>query len=195
MIIYPLPNGSEQMELGSEILACLLAHRQIRFWQKEAGGQLFARFRPGVMGVERVTGPRKTDRRSRFSYSPDRKAEQREINAMHALGLHYIGDWHTHPERVPRPSWLDNNTMSQCVQKSAHQAEGFLLVIVGIEEPPAGFSVSFFQCGRVHTLSALKTQPLASQRAWGPGGLLCQAEQSSSNAGKKAWPGHGAQSA
>ena len=172
MIIYPLPNGSEQMQLGSEILAHLLAYRQTRFWQKEAGGQLIARFHPGVMAVERVTGPRKTGRRSRFGYSPDRKAEQREIDAMHVMGLHYVGDWHTHPERVPRPSWLDKDSMAQCVEKSAHQAEGFLLVIVGTDEPPAGLNVSFFQSGRVQTLTALKRAPFAVQQAWGSDGVL-----------------------
>lgn len=146
-IAYQLPNGRQRLVLGSGVLAHVISHRQMRRWRKEAGGQLFARFEPGRAVVERVTGPRRTDRRTRTTYLPDRAAEQREIREMHAEGFHYVGDWHTHPERFPQPSALDRMTMVEMFEGSVTQAEGFLLLIVGTGDPPAGLHVAWANRG------------------------------------------------
>ena len=57
------------------------------------------------------------------------------------LGLHYVSDWHTHPEPVPRPSPLDAVSIAECVKKSRHLLNGFVLVVVGQAEPPVGLHV------------------------------------------------------
>jgi hypothetical protein len=54
-----------------------------------------------------ATGPRRTDRRTRTSSVPDRRAEQREIDDRFRRGLHFLGDWHTHPKNIPHPSGPD----------------------------------------------------------------------------------------
>ena len=78
-------------------------HRQLRWWHREAGGQLFARFALPDIVIEKATGPRRSDWRTRYSYRPNRRAEQREIRAHHAQGLHFVGDWHSHPSRFHDP--------------------------------------------------------------------------------------------
>ena len=45
---------------------------------------------------------------------------------MHAKGLHFVGDWHTHPEAVPTPSSSDIRTIKEAVAKSRHHLHGFL---------------------------------------------------------------------
>lgn len=107
--------------------------------QREAGGQLFARFDGFRIIVEEATGPRRSDRRTRTSYVPSRLAEQREINSRYERGLHYIGDWHTHPEKIPSPSLIDMRSIDDCVAKSEHSLNGFILIVVGTVEPPDGF--------------------------------------------------------
>ena len=96
-------------------------YQQIESFSAEAGGQLFARFSDAEIRVERATGPRISDRRSRFGYVPDRRREQEEIDALHGRGLHFIGDWHTHPEPNPRPSTSDIHSIRQAVRDSKHQ--------------------------------------------------------------------------
>lgn len=172
MLTYLLPDGVERLVLRSDVLQHLLNHRQTRFWQKEAGGQLFATFKPGVTTIERVTGPRKTDQRSRTGYRPDRKAEQREIDAMYAEGFHYVGDWHTHPEQIPFPSQLDNHSMVDCFSKSTHQAEGFLLFIVGNGDPPSCLSVSIATRSGLSSLIRVTAADPLARKAWGPEGVL-----------------------
>lgn len=139
---YPIGSSGQVLVLSEKVVRKFSRHRQKRWYQREAGGQLFARLSVSRIVVEEATGPRRTDRRTRTSYTPDRAAEQREIDTHHAAGLHYVGDWHTHPEKFPSPSGLDIASISESARKSTHGLNGFLLVIVGQAEPPGGLVVS-----------------------------------------------------
>jgi len=142
VIQYPIGTSGQVLILTDPVGEHLRRYRQQRWYQREAGGQLFARFDGGRIIVEEATGPRRTDRRTRTSYVPDRRAEQAEILERHRRGLHYVGDWHTHPEALPGPSRPDASSIAECVAKSKHDLNGFVLVVVGQVEPPAGFHVS-----------------------------------------------------
>lgn len=91
--------------------------------------------------VERATGPRRSDRRTTWSFIPNRLAEHREIRTLFKDGLHYIGDWHTHPEAHPHPSATDRRSVTDMFQESQHQLAGFVLVIVGTAEDTSGLFV------------------------------------------------------
>lgn len=142
MIKYHLGISGQILLLNEKTIAHFKKHQQKRFYQREAGGQLFASYDSGNIIIEVVTGPRKTDKRSKYSYVPDRNAEQEEISLMHSKGLHYIGDWHTHPEPSPRPSDCDHKNIKECFAKSSHSLNGFLLIIVGQLELPSGLNVT-----------------------------------------------------
>lgn len=158
MLEYPIGSSGQVLVLPEEVVRKFRRYRQKRWYQREAGGQLFARISLSRIVIEEATGPRRTDRRTRTSYVPDRAAEQREINSRHADGLHYVGDWHTHPEMLPGPSGLDIVSISESVRKSTHALNGFLLVIVGQAEPPSGLLVSVHDgCGGSLILAATET--------------------------------------
>jgi integrative and conjugative element protein (TIGR02256 family) len=142
VIEYPLGSSGQVIVITDGVLAHLAASRQSRRSHAEAGGQLFARFDRARVVVEEATGPRATDRRTRTSYIPDRAAEQKEIVERHARGLHYVGDWHTHPDSVPEQSPKDLASMAECVTMSTHELNGFLLLIVGQADAPTGLHVS-----------------------------------------------------
>jgi integrative and conjugative element protein (TIGR02256 family) len=160
MIVYGAEGSAEQVVLSKDVVFHVLRHRQKRPWSKEAGGQLFARFSEQATIVHVATGPRPSDRRSRRSYNPDPDAEQSEIDEMYDVGLHYVGTWHSHPEKVPTPSHMDTWTMQRTVSKAVHSLPGFLLLVVGTDDPPAGFHFS-----RVSRERTLLLQPSLTQRA------------------------------
>lgn len=153
VIEYPIGGSGQVVVVTDGVLAHLLRHRQVGRRDPEAGGQLFARVEGERVVLVEATGPRPGDRRTRTSYIPDRAAEQAEIAARHAAGLHYVGDWHTHPDRQPRPSGRDLESMAECFAKSAHQLNGFVLVIVGLADPPAGLHVSVHDGAEHHDLA------------------------------------------
>ena len=95
--------------------------------------------------LELATGPRKTDRRSRFWYQPDRRAEQEEIDRLHRENLLFVGDWHTHLEPIPSLGLHRiSSSIRDSVAKSSHHLNGFPLVIVGTGEIPMALSVGLY---------------------------------------------------
>jgi integrative and conjugative element protein (TIGR02256 family) len=155
MLAYPIGTSKQLVVFSKPVIEYFLRNRQQRWWHRESGGQLFAEFNDNEIVVREATGPRRTDRRTRTSYIPDRKAEQREILEYHARGLHYVGDWHTHPEQHPTPSVPDDHSVAECVRKSRHNLNGFILVVVGQLEPPDGLSVCVHDGTHCYVLSPL----------------------------------------
>lgn len=142
MITVPLTAEGANLVLSDTVVEHFALHQQVRPSQAEAGGQLFARITRYEIFVEEATGPRPTDRRGRTHYTPDRQAERKEIRERFALGLHYVGDWHTHPESVAIPSPIDSFTISDCSRRSTHKLAGFLLIIVGNGSFPECLNIS-----------------------------------------------------
>jgi integrative and conjugative element protein (TIGR02256 family) len=139
---YRIGTSGQSIRLSDRVVAHFDQYRQRRWSDQEAGGQLFARLDLSEIVIEVATGPRPTDRRSRTSYRGDREAEQREIEQHHSEGLHYVGDWHTHPTPEPSPSLRDLSTINEIFCKSHHQLNGFILIVVGTKSFPIGISLS-----------------------------------------------------
>lgn len=141
MIRFPIGNSGQYLIFTKEVLTHLESHRQLRFWQSETGGLLFARLIDCDVVVEVATGPRKTDRRTRWTYRPDRFAEQQEIDDLHPQGLLFVGTWHSHPEPVPTPSSVDLHSLAESFLMSQHHLNAFVLAIIGQRPVPKGLRV------------------------------------------------------
>ncbi len=153
MIGYRIGLSGQLLVFETGVLERFYQFRQTRFWHREAGGQLFARFETGVVRVIEATGPRPTDRRSRISYIPDRRAEQAEIDIRFLDGAHFIGDWHTHPEDRPNPSIADLRSTADGVRKSRHELNAFVIVIVGRTSFPEALYVAVHDGSTSHVLT------------------------------------------
>ena len=141
MIEYHLGTSGQRLTFSDSVISHLERCRQLRFWQREAGGLLFARLSTAEIFVEFATGPRKTDRRTRWSYNPDRVAEQREIDDFHLRGLCFVGTWHSHPEPIPTPSRVDLHSLDKSFRLSTHHLNAFVLAIIGQTPAPTGLTV------------------------------------------------------
>ncbi len=141
MLTFGIGRTPQRLILDDSVIEHFRMHQQKRWYQKEAGGQLFAAISDSTIRVIEATGPRKTDKRSRSSYVADRRAERVEIRDRFGKGLHYVGDWHTHPQRIPQPSPLDVESIRECVRKSVHALNAFVLIVVGCAEFPDGLHV------------------------------------------------------
>src|SRR5690606_10229104 len=63
-----------------------------------------------------------------------------EIGSRFERGLHFVGYWHTHPERRPRPSTRDVDAMRRNLEGMS--LEKLLAVIVGTSGDPADLCVA-----------------------------------------------------
>lgn len=157
MIAYRLTSSMERVIFDDAVIGCFAANRQLDARSPESGGQLFARLDPPNVFVTRATEPKKQDRRRRFSFWPSRHSERLEIMHMHGRGLHYVGDWHTHPEPRGWPSTRDLQSIGETVRLSKHRLGGFLLVVVGREAPPEGLTVHLHDGATAHLLQPEET--------------------------------------
>jgi integrative and conjugative element protein (TIGR02256 family) len=148
-------SGGPSVLITDAALGVMFGLRQAKDRDKEAGGQLFAHFNGSDVVILEATRPTILDRRSRHSFKPNRFLQRREIRKKHAAGLHFVGDWHTHPETTATPSNDDLTSMQDCFRRSRHDLTAFILIIVGIAPPPDGWYVALVTADGVQRLSSI----------------------------------------
>lgn len=141
-LCYRVGKADQELVICPSVLQHFHNHQQKSFSAAEVGGQLFAEFQQRRICVTVATGPASEDKRGRYWFVPNQKRQNTEIQNLFKRGLHFVGDWHTHPEPTPSPSGTDLNSMQDCFKKSRHQLKSFVMIIVGQAEFPAGLWVS-----------------------------------------------------
>ncbi|MEJ1340382.1 MAG: Mov34/MPN/PAD-1 family protein [Candidatus Sedimenticola sp. (ex Thyasira tokunagai)] len=98
----------------------------------ERGGLLFSS--PVVsdcVEVSSVSEPTKKDKSGKYYFYPDPASSQQEIDRQFARQLAYVGDWHTHPSDIPKPSPKDVVTIKKVFNESSHNLNYVLMIIIG----------------------------------------------------------------
>lgn len=103
---------------------------QTLWFTPESGGQMFGKVEDGNIIVTEVTLPRAKDKRTRTSFLLDVPSANVEVVEHFARGLHYLGDWHTHPQDEPEPSQEDRQNASRLF-KAAAGRPCLVMAIVG----------------------------------------------------------------
>lgn len=157
-LIFDSPLG--RIVFNRQALDVFDRHRQGCASSREAGGQLF--FRPRSDHIEVVSATQLSGgaARGRYFFAPRRDHERAEIAQLYSQGLHYVGDWHTHPEDQPQPSAADLQKITDIFRRSEHELAAMLLVVVGRLPFPAGL-----WCGLVNAQTTLELAPLVQDVA------------------------------
>lgn len=139
---YAIGGPRPLLIINASVLAHFDKHRQHSRTDDEAGGQVFASYEAKTITIREATGPYASDRRDRCRFTPDRLIEKHDVRKWFRKRRHYIGNWHTHPEHIPKPSRLDvRNTRARFVQ-SETELMAFTIIIVGLAPFPEGLWVS-----------------------------------------------------
>lgn len=118
-------------------LADVVAQELVRFTispesSREAGGILLGHYRGPHVEILRCTTPMPKDRRTRFGFVRQDKGHQ-EIATREWLesggSINFVGEWHTHPERHPTPSWVDRRSWRS--QMGGHKPDPLVFIIAG----------------------------------------------------------------
>jgi integrative and conjugative element protein (TIGR02256 family) len=129
-IRIPIKRSSQKIIILGNVFENIAQYMQIHN-NPESGGLLFAEFKLPEIIIKKISISNKNDYRTRYEYKPDQIKQQKIIDSYFKKGLHYIGEWHTHPEKIPVPSIIDIITMKDIFIKSKHRLNYFLLIIVG----------------------------------------------------------------
>lgn len=149
---YVLEQGGPVLIISEAAIDVMMQYRQMNHNSREAGGQLFAQFQGAETTIVEATRPKLLDRRLRHRFEPNRRIQQREIRDRHSKGLHFVGDWHTHPQDVPHPSSEDMKNMNECFALSTHELNAFIMIIVGKKPVPDGLYVALVKAAGITPL-------------------------------------------
>lgn len=117
-----------------DVLRVFKRYRQRFFWQPEGGGILLGRRRGKHLEVMLATEPSPKDSRSAFSFvrEADGHAElAEEAWRQGEKQIDYLGEWHTHPQKIPTPSSIDRYEWNKLVRQ--RPTTPLLVVIVGTD--------------------------------------------------------------
>ncbi|TXI86116.1 MAG: hypothetical protein E6Q40_06780 [Cupriavidus sp.] len=128
-LLATLRESSQLIVIKPNVIAHMARHRQLSWFSREAGGQLFGAIGTDEIVILAATGPYRGDQRTRSSYRSSAKSAQRAIDLNAEKGLFYLGEWHTHPEEHPVASPDDRSAMSKLLRASSTRVDTLLMVI------------------------------------------------------------------
>lgn len=125
-----------RLAIGPDAQSTLLAHRQLSSRAAEAGGILLGRLLLGSddVVVDQAAEPVAEDRRARFHFIRALLPAQTRVVELwrQSRGTTiYLGEWHTHPEDLPTPSWLDEREWRRIATMARYEQSHLFFVIVG----------------------------------------------------------------
>lgn len=116
-----------------DVLKVFKHYRQRFFWQPEGGGILLGRRRGKHLEVMLATEPSHKDSRSAFSFVREADGHADLAEQAWRQGdkqIDYLGEWHTHPQRVPTPSIVDRREWRKLILQRPDSTP-ILVVVVG----------------------------------------------------------------
>jgi integrative and conjugative element protein (TIGR02256 family) len=140
---YLEPESGLVVSVTPSVLRLFDGSRQ-RLWQRERGGVLFAESvgTDGRLEIVDATAPHAGDRSGWNWLTLDHQRCLDEISDRFARGLHFVGYWHTHPERMPRPSARDITALQRNLLGGGIPLQKLIAVIVGTDRTAAGLCVA-----------------------------------------------------
>lgn len=127
------------LKISFEAVLKMKSYSQNQNHNLEAGGVLIGRFIKDSKDivVDKITAPMLNDKRTRNTFVRGVKMHQRVIDSEWVKSngtLHYLGEWHTHPENYPTPSSIDLKNWKAILKTYTYTSRYLYFVIVGIKE-------------------------------------------------------------
>jgi len=139
-MIFPLQDGRKLL-IRPKALKNMEKYRQFNPKDTEAGGILIGRilFDSNDFIIDIVSEPMVSDIRKRSYFKRKPEAHQAYFDAEWDASVgrcFYLGEWHTHPERIPHPSKVDITDWNRIMNLS-FESDYLFFVIVGTQETKA----------------------------------------------------------
>lgn len=137
-----IPESVQKLFICDEVLQVFADARQMSSGDRETGGILFAEISKSEVRIVRATRAEKRASISRVLFRPSLRQKRIAVREAFNDGLHYVGEWHTHPERDPSPSSIDEESMEDSFKRSKHELNYFLMIIVGDRKRKLSLSIT-----------------------------------------------------
>ncbi|HCV66883.1 MAG TPA: peptidase [Serratia sp.] len=105
-----IDNFDSHVVIMSEVVQRLNSYRQMHYASTEAGGIMIGERRGQHIVITSISEPGPNDVRSRNQVERKGDHHQEKVDKLFQQSngfLVYLGEWHTHPEDFPQPSYID----------------------------------------------------------------------------------------
>ncbi len=116
--------------ISVEVANVFMSYRQLSDSSQESAGVIIGERRDVHIVIKTLSVPSRWDIRSRFMVDRVSRHHQKTVdNAFKKSNgeWQYLGEWHTHPEDIPKPSMTDYNSW----HKNLKSSYPLILIIVG----------------------------------------------------------------
>lgn len=124
------------ISLSKEVISIFKKYVQNDIKNPESGGIMTGKVYENLVEVLNCSEPSHLDKRSRYNYNRSHKSAQIYINEKfeESEGKEiYLGEWHTHPEDIPKPSITDIKNFNKTLNKNRLNSDIHFMIIVGIK--------------------------------------------------------------
>lgn len=121
------------IDLLADVLEKMEMWRQVDSESNEACGFIlgYQNKQTKNITISNITNPQEDDFRTRFfcrlqSIGHFKFLEKEKLNQNY-----YLGVWHSHPQRIPEPSWLDFQNWNDILEKDQTGSDCVIFIIIG----------------------------------------------------------------
>lgn len=134
-----LLKNNKKLFIDAQVILGLFSFRQITKSADESGGILIGSIKTtGDIIIRGYSSPQRKDKATRTSYKKNKQQHQQILDKYWETSggyINYLGDWHTHPEKFPRPSHIDLKSWKHILSDNLNdEFYACIFMIVGIEE-------------------------------------------------------------
>lgn len=124
--------------LSSDVYGKLSSYRENYHFRNESGGIIVGVLKPAenMIIATDVTEPQKKDKCDTFTYKRAEYGHQDIMDKLWDESQHaktYLGEWHTHNQRIPHPSFVDRRNWME-ISKRKQNSDWLFFVIIGTEQ-------------------------------------------------------------
>ncbi|RED89167.1 Mov34/MPN/PAD-1 family protein [Cohnella phaseoli] len=135
--VFILPTN-QRLKVNEEVIELLFSLAQDSLDALESGGILVGRILESSADyvIDDASVPMAKDVQKRNSFVRDSEGHQEYFDQhwAHQEGrCFYLGEWHTHPEKVPKPSFIDQRGWRNLLNAKIQEQTTLFFIIVGIQ--------------------------------------------------------------
>ncbi|WP_276328192.1 Mov34/MPN/PAD-1 family protein [Evansella clarkii] len=129
---------TSKLKINDEVIERFRVYRQLESTATEAGGVLMGRFIEDSddIIIDLITEPTEKDIRKRCFFKKHLETHQDLVDEIWEESdgtFNYLGEWHTHPEKHPSPSFHDRREWKKVLRKTQCESSLLFFFIIGTE--------------------------------------------------------------
>jgi len=129
--------NNKKIHISDSVIEIFNRDKQINKNDNESGGILIGQIKDENIYILKASIPNRFDKASRLYFECNKDAAQIIINyEFYNSGNKsiYIGEWHTHPEDLPKPSFIDKKMIKRQFKKNKLNEPFLILIIQGLKD-------------------------------------------------------------